>query len=174
MGGGSSTQATQTTKPFDLAQSLEVAEHLDKAYAQNFISLLTSLSSIILFSAAIPHQDGTHHINCQPPSYWAKMFAQHDFECYDILRMRFWDNEAICCWYRQNAMIFAHKSKRDLFADFSPTPNPPYLIHYELWEAIDYFKSESERWRKKYHRTLPKRIEIAFKAIRAKVSKSKQ
>ena len=97
-------------KPFDLAQSLEVAEHLDEGYADNFVALLTSLSNIILFSAAIPYQGGTHHVNCQPPAYWAKKFAQYDFECYDILRMKFWDNNAIASHYRQNSLIFIHKS----------------------------------------------------------------
>lgn len=56
-------------KPFDVAESLEVAEHFEAKYAQNFINLLTSLSDIIIFSAAIPLQGGTHHVNEQPPAY---------------------------------------------------------------------------------------------------------
>ena len=129
-----------TQKPFILAQSLEVAEHLDSKYAQNFINLLTSLSDIILFSAAIPYQGGTHHINEQPPLYWANLFAKNDFVCFDILRSRFWDNPNINSWYRQNILIYTHKSKIDIFRDFQITPNPQYLIIPEIWE-----------WRSKAH-----------------------
>ena len=162
LGGG-----TALTKPFDLAQSLEVAEHLDKAYAKNFIALLASLSNVILFSAAIPHQCGTHHINCQPPSYWAKIFAEYDFECYDILRMRLWDNSAIASWYRQNILVFIHKSKASQFANFTPTPNPAHLMHPDMWEYyIEYLEHESNRWRRKYNHTLPKRLERFFKSLR--------
>lgn len=157
-------------KPFDLAQSLEVAEHLDECYADNFVALLTSLSNIILFSAAIPHQGGTHHINCQPPAYWAKKFAQYDFECYDILRMKFWDNNAIASWYRQNSLIFIHKSKKELFANFTPTQNPAHLMHPNMWESyIKYLEQETQMWHKKYHKILPKRLERLFKSLRAKM-----
>lgn len=52
-----------------MTQSLEVAEHIDEKYAQNFIELLTLTSDIILFSAAIPNQGGLEHINEQPPKY---------------------------------------------------------------------------------------------------------
>ncbi|EAL8806888.1 class I SAM-dependent methyltransferase, partial [Campylobacter coli] len=98
-------------KPFDLVQSLEVAEHLEEKYARNFIQLLTSLSDIVLFSAAIPHQGGTDHFNEQPPVYWADIFKEFDYVCFDILREKIWNNEKIAFWYRQNTMLYAHKSK---------------------------------------------------------------
>lgn len=97
-------------KPFCLAQSLEVAEHLDMFYAENFIDLLTNLSDIVLFSAAIPFQSGTHHINCQPPQYWADKFAARGYDCYDILRPKFWGDEKIAWWYWQNSFLYVHKS----------------------------------------------------------------
>ncbi|WP_288547147.1 hypothetical protein, partial [uncultured Helicobacter sp.] len=124
-----STQSkdSKPQKPFALAQSIEVAEHLYAQYAQNLIDLLTSLSDIVLFSAAIPYQGGTHHVNEQPPIYWAKLFAKKDFVCFDILRDRFWENTKIAPCYRQNMMIYVHKSKIDMFKDFSPTTNPLYI-----------------------------------------------
>ncbi|MCI5968659.1 hypothetical protein [Helicobacter sp.] len=96
-------------KPFTLAQSLEVAEHIDMLYAENFIDLLTSLSDIVLFSAAIPFQPGTHHINCQPPQYWADKFLARGYDCYDILRPKFWCDERIAWWYWQNSFLYVHK-----------------------------------------------------------------
>jgi len=55
---------------FDVAVCLEVAEHLDKTRAESLVADLTSLAPTILFSAAIPGQGGTHHVNEQWASYW--------------------------------------------------------------------------------------------------------
>lgn len=96
----------------------------------------------MLFSAAIPYQGGTHHVNEQPPIYWAKLFAKKDFVCFDILRDRFWENTKIAPCYRQNMMIYVHKSKIDMFKDFSPTTNPLYIIIPEIWEM--YLKSYTQ------------------------------
>ena len=117
-GGGGETQ--RTDKPFELTQSFEVAEHLYAQYAPNFIKLLTSLSDIILFSAAIPYQGGVHHVNEQPPAYWAELFAQNDYVCIDCIRSQIWNNESISTWYSQNILLFVHTSKAHLF-DFPTT-----------------------------------------------------
>lgn len=61
-------------KTYDLAVSLEVAEHLEPAAAADFIESLTRLAPVILFSAAIPLQNGYHHVNEQWPDYWAQLF----------------------------------------------------------------------------------------------------
>jgi len=55
----------EINRRFDLAVSLEVAEHLDRDSARRFIQTLVKLSSVVLFSAAIPYQGGTHHVNEQ-------------------------------------------------------------------------------------------------------------
>ncbi|MDR3292467.1 MAG: class I SAM-dependent methyltransferase, partial [Methanobrevibacter sp.] len=68
---------------FDLAMSLEVAEHLSENVAHDFIEYLTSKSDIVLFSAAVPGQGGTHHINEQWPEYWIKIFKENGFEVVD-------------------------------------------------------------------------------------------
>ena len=54
-------------RKFDLVQSLEVAEHLPAGRAAGFIDNLARHGDIILFSAAVPHQGGEHHVNEQPP-----------------------------------------------------------------------------------------------------------
>lgn len=126
-------------KPFDLAESLEVAEHLEKQYAENFIKLLTMFSDIVLFSAAIPHQEGTEHINEQPPKYWADLFAKFDYVCFDILRKKIWNNEKIGFWYRQNLLLFVHKSKTHLFEEKGfRAEEPLYIARAEYVEY--YFK----------------------------------
>jgi SAM-dependent methyltransferase len=57
-------------RTFDLVVSLEVAEHLPVACAGEFVASLTSLGSAVLFSAAVPGQGGTHHVNERWQDYW--------------------------------------------------------------------------------------------------------
>ena len=63
-------------RQFDLVQSLEVAEHLPGDCAPGFVDNLVRHGDVILFSAAVPHQGGEHHVNEQPRRYWiARMKA---------------------------------------------------------------------------------------------------
>src|SRR5262249_11402135 len=55
---------------FDLAVSLELAEHLRAEAAPTLIESLTTFAPVVLFSAAIPGQGGTGHVNEQWPDYW--------------------------------------------------------------------------------------------------------
>lgn len=93
-------------RTFDLAVCLEVAEHLEAEHANDFVESLTSLAPIILFSAAIPLQSGTHHVNEQWPDYWAQKFATRGFVPVDALRKSIWSNSDIQVFYRQNIMFF--------------------------------------------------------------------
>jgi hypothetical protein len=65
--------------PFGLTICLEVAEHIEPEYAHIFVGNLTLLSKRILLSAAPPGQGGHHHVNCQQPNYWDKMFGDYDY-----------------------------------------------------------------------------------------------
>jgi hypothetical protein len=57
----------------------------------------------------LPGQGGTDHLNEQFPSYWAGLFAEHDFGALDIIRPMIWNNPAVDWWYRQNIVLFAHR-----------------------------------------------------------------
>jgi SAM-dependent methyltransferase len=103
------TKAFDLNRQYDLLICLEVAEHIDEQYADIFIASLVKHSKVILFSAAIPEQVGENHVNEQYPGYWQKKFQQHGFEYYDIMRNRFWENDNINWWYKQNMFIVAHK-----------------------------------------------------------------
>ncbi len=87
---------------FDLAMSLELAEHLDEARANAFADLMASLSDTLLISAAAPHQGGTGHVNERWPDYWAEMFRARGYKPFDFLRYALWTDERIAPWYRQN------------------------------------------------------------------------
>lgn len=92
-------------KKYDLAISLEVAEHLEEMYADKIISDLTGFSNLVIFSAALPNQGGQNHLNEQWPDYWVKKFNAHGFVCYDAIRPLIWNNENIKFWYKQNIFI---------------------------------------------------------------------
>ena len=95
-------------KRFDLVQTLEVAEHLPDAKADLFVDNLTRHGDVILFSAAVPHQGGEHHVNEQPPEYWRKKFAARGYQAFDFLRPRLRDRTEVMPWYRFNSYIYAN------------------------------------------------------------------
>ena len=95
---------------FSLCISLETAEHLPEECADAFVCLLVSLSNIVLFSAAIPHQGGSGHVNEQWSTYWIDKFTEHGYVASDIVRALTWGNTDIKPWYRQNMILFFKKS----------------------------------------------------------------
>jgi len=96
-------------RKFDLVSSLEVGEHIDASSSDAFVETLCGLGDLVLFSAAIPGQEGTHHINEQYPDYWAAIFEKKGFVAVDCLRQRIWDDSKISWWYRQNVVFFVRK-----------------------------------------------------------------
>lgn len=96
-------------KRFDLVISLEVAEHLPIEYAETFIDSLTQLGSAVLFSAAIPGQGGTYHINEQWPEYWVQYFQKRDYVVIDCIRKKIWQNANVDYWYAQNILLFVRR-----------------------------------------------------------------
>jgi SAM-dependent methyltransferase len=100
---------------FDVAISMEVAEHLPEKVADRYIDLLTSLADTIIFTAAPPGQGGNHHINLQFPSYWISKFQDRCFE-YDQTMSTRWRDDwkasgSVRSWYHNNLMIFRNNQK---------------------------------------------------------------
>lgn len=123
---------------FDLAISLEVAEHLPAADADCFVESLTSLSDCILFSAAIPYQGGRGHINEQWPDYWAGKFEAKGYLTIDFIRKRVWNNESVTPWYRQNILMFLKPGaarKYDLIDDVA-VPEFLAIVHPSRYLGI--------------------------------------
>lgn len=104
---------------FDLCICLEVAEHLQPHRALPLIELLTSLSNVVLFSAAPPGQGpvavpgiddnnpGVHH-NEQPHDYWTRLFLKQSYTQVDITPALNTPHmlENVDPWYRDNATIY--------------------------------------------------------------------
>jgi SAM-dependent methyltransferase len=123
---------------FDLALSLEVVEHLPAAASRILVESLCRSADVILFSAAIPGQGGRHHVNEQWPDYWADLFQEYGYGCYDCLRPRIWNDPRIAWYYAQNCLIFARPPRPGLG---SPA-RPLRLVHPILWSTqIAHLKS---------------------------------
>jgi hypothetical protein len=136
----------QLGRTFDLAVSLEVAEHLPADSADAFVESLTRLADIVLFSAAIPHQGGEEHLNEQWPDYWEAKFTARGYQAIDCLRTRLWDSANVDWWYAQNMMFFATGTKvvelQTSAARLPSIPDPlPRLVH-----PANYMQSLWRQW----------------------------
>jgi SAM-dependent methyltransferase len=125
--------------PFDLAQSLEVAEHLPQEAASRFVQFLCSLSPVVLFSAAIPSQGGTSHINEQWPEYWAALFDSNGYSVFDVIRPRIWDDPNVAYYYAQNALLFVNNSRINAYQALRSlegrnSPHALARVHPRKWE----------------------------------------
>lgn len=144
-------QAVDLTKPFalgrgfDLAISLEVAEHLPLASAPEFVASLTRLAPVVLFSAAVPHQGGTNHLNEQWPQYWADLFAQHGFVFCDVIRPRIWTDSNVEWWYVQNVFLAVSKDRLSAHPQLQCGQVMP-IVHPRMWEKsnAEWMKARSD------------------------------
>jgi len=117
------------TEKYDLCICLEVAEHLDIKYSDALIANLTNASDIILFSAAVPEQGGQNHVNERPPSFWRKKFDNNGFEQIDFLRDRYWRNDEVAWWYKQNIMIYSKVNLRPKLMELCNDFYGNHVIH---------------------------------------------
>lgn len=137
-------------KKYDLVTCLEVAEHLPVSVAEKFVESLCALGDVVLFSAAIPSQEGTMHINEQFQDYWAEVFNKKGYVTVDCIRPRIWNNANIQWWYRQNLMFFVKENALSNYPKLKesalgkgqkvlPTVHPEMLK--EKTQKIDYYES---------------------------------
>jgi len=120
---------------FDLAISLEVAEHLPEESADTIVDSLCSLSDYVLFSAAIPFQRGRQHINMQWQEYWVQKFEERKYIVYDFVREAIWGDSEIPVWYRQNCFLFVNEKKADTVKADPSQKNFISVVHpdYFVW-----------------------------------------
>ena len=136
-------------RKYDMAMSVEVAEHLQEEYADIFVDNLCAASNIVLFSAAIPGQGGVEHVNEQPYEYWINKFKERGYICYDIIRPHFWDDKDVEVWYRQNTFLYI-KEKVDInmcsLKEYDESIPNLHIINPELLvEVSDNYKSLNTR-----------------------------
>jgi SAM-dependent methyltransferase len=100
-------------RKFDVAISLEVAEHLPQDVANRYVDQLTRFSPVIIFSAAPPGYGGMDHVNEQPLGYWIAKFERRRFEYQETLS-KTWSEKwkatgTVSPCYYDHLMIFIQK-----------------------------------------------------------------
>lgn len=151
-------------RKFDLAISVEVAEHLSAGRADSFVEDLCALSDQILFSAAIPGQGGDNHINEQWVSYWKEKFEKRGYVMLDIFREKMWNNPDILWWYRQNIFLFV---KRDsaLHERFKDKEGDVLnVVHPDLYHTWTNYRDRNAI--KRYAKALYKAVAYKFGLIK--------
>ena len=133
-------QPFEVEREFDLAISLEVGEHLSPNGGFSLVEALTAAAPVVLFSAAIPHQGGTNHVNEQWPEYWISLFTDHGFVCVDAVRERIWKNINVSWWYSQNMFFFVSEKSLNKFALLKSVHDRQYgvlpLVHPRHYEQL--------------------------------------
>ena len=126
-------------KKFDLAICLECLVHVSEEKAIKVAKRYSTYSDLLLFSAAVPFQDGENHINCQRLSYWTKFFRQEGFSCFDIIRPNLIQGRALVePWYLQNTLIFAKNDKKQILINkgFNEAIDPVTIYHEDILRHI--------------------------------------
>jgi hypothetical protein len=149
------THPYRSDRRFDLAMSVEVAEHLPQESGVHLIRSLTELSCVVLFSAAIPHQRGKGHVNCQWPPYWSGLFESHGFAAIDALRPLLWNDKRVDWWYRQNLVLYASEEGMERNPRLRelrvPGSTPLSLVHPDMFqETYGDLLQWGIEWEKKY------------------------
>ena len=104
---------------FDLIICLEVLEHLPKESSELLSRKFAEKGRFLLFSAAVPGQGGTNHINEQPFVYWQNLLRQNGFFPLDVLRKKLSKNSRVPDYYKDNIVLwinlnFIHTEKASL------------------------------------------------------------
>jgi hypothetical protein len=140
--------AADLSSPFDsglqadLAVSLEVAEHIPREHVDTYVRSLSRLAPCLVFSAAIPGQGGTAHVNEQWPDYWVQKFSSEGFMVIDAIRREIWSNERVKYWYAQNILVFAtsrvlETHPRLAVAADATNPSQLSVVHPKCLENVD-------------------------------------
>src|SRR5262249_42035898 len=128
-------------RKYDLVVSLEVAEHLPHSDADGFVESICQHGDVVMFSAAVPEQGGTNHINEQWQEYWAEKFTARGYSAVDYFRPRLWGDKDIHFWYSQNTLFYANAEglkKQPKLAEFAaraPKWTSLNMVHPYLYNA---------------------------------------
>ena len=130
-------------KRFDIAISLEVAEHVDAECSALFVENLTKHSDMVLFGAAIPFQaaSGTSTSAGNPTGLrYSKLRA---INASDPFRSQIWQRRDVSVWYRQNMLVYIKRERSDLISQvekylraYHISEMPIDIVHPERYQLI--------------------------------------
>ncbi|TMA92854.1 MAG: class I SAM-dependent methyltransferase [Deltaproteobacteria bacterium] len=143
------SQPLRLGRRFALVQSLEVAEHLARGVAAEFVDSLTRHSDQVLFSAAPPGQFGNDHLNERPYEYWRRQFGARGYDCFDVVRPALARVEGVDPWYRYNTFLYVSRGSADGL--------PPEVVSARVPDEVELTDSAPLAWRlrKALFRMLP-------------------
>ena len=127
------TRSWDLKRKFAAIICFEVAEHLEGDAAPVLVDALVRHGRLIYFCAACPGQGGQHHVNCQWPTYWQKLFNERGYVCDDTVRWRIWELGAVEPWYRQNMMTARYDPPHA-----GQEPRIPGVIHPQMLETLQH------------------------------------
>lgn len=100
----------------DVVLCLEVAEHLPPALGDTLVRACAAAAPAVVFTAAVPGQGGTGHVNEQPKRYWIDRFErsamQLDRALTELLATGL--AGAPASWLEANVMVFVATDGRRL------------------------------------------------------------
>src|SRR5262249_52990475 len=104
-----------------------------EASARSFVQSLVNLAPVVAFSAAIPFQGGTDHLNERWQTYWADLFREFGYAPVDCIRPRVWDNPEVETCYAQNMLVFLSRSEMERRGEtlrrLAQLPAPFAVVH---------------------------------------------
>lgn len=106
------TEPLLLDREFDMVLCLETGEHLPEDAADTMVETIVQHAPAVVFSAAVPGQEGNGHINCQPHEYWHEKFAEYGYGISDPFRPVLEGNPRVSPWYQNNMFLY---SERDGF-----------------------------------------------------------
>jgi SAM-dependent methyltransferase len=99
---------------WDLAISIEVAEHIDDIATDNYVKILSDGADVVVITAAPLGQGGTRHVNEHSRDWWIDKFAvpgyRYDQESTEKLvsgaRKAMAEKQHVTSWFEPNVMVF--------------------------------------------------------------------
>ena len=158
------TQPFECQRRFDLVVSLEVAEHIPIQFAESFVNSLTRHGDTVLFSAAVPGQGGTSHVNEQAYEYWVKKFNSRGYRLFDFIRPKIQAEEYVEEWYKYNILFFANERGISRLSE--------KVIAAEIPEGVIVRSFAPLRWRvsAKLFNILPNKIANRWIVVKHKIA----
>lgn len=125
-------------RKFDLAVSIEVGEHLKREASTDLVRSLTKHAPVVMFSAAIPGQGGSGHINEAWPRFWVAQFAKQGFGAYDLIRKTIWGDERVAPWVQQNGILFIKEgaSVSPELSSYRIAGEAPVMVHGVTYKRV--------------------------------------
>lgn len=127
------TQSPPIIQNVELVVCIEVLEHLPDVACANLLDWICQTSSLCIFSAGVPFQPGTGHINLKPQSFWVNEFRARGFVLRDPFRKMFWAQPDIPFWFKQNLFLFGEERRvKKLFGEDFLAEFPVDILHPDM------------------------------------------